>query len=289
MPVIENEFLEVTIDPKGAELKKIFHKQLKLDYLWNADPAFWAKSSPVLFPVVGTLKKDTMYYDGKPYNMGRHGFARDSGFSVEKQEPSSVSFLLVSDKATLGKYPFDFEFRVYYELKDNALSVSYDVRNPSQAVMYFSVGAHPAFKIPLTDDEQYTDYYIEFEKPETAGRWLISPDGLIESSSTPLLAGSNRLPLEHSLFYRDAIVLKGLESAYLSLRNTKSTHGLRFDFPGFPYMGIWAARDADFVCIEPWCGIADSVGSDQQFISKEGINRLEAGGKFERTWTAAFF
>ncbi|RYY61781.1 MAG: aldose 1-epimerase family protein [Chitinophagaceae bacterium] len=289
MPVIENDSLVVTLDPKGAELKRIYHKGTNLDYLWNADPAFWAKSSPILFPIVGTLKSDTVVYEGKDYHMGRHGFARDREFMIEKQDKSSIVFLLVSDEDTREKFPFEFEFRVEYRLSQSSLSVTYHVKNPDTKPLWFSVGGHPAFKVPLAQGEGYTDYYIEFEKPETAGRWLISKDGLIEDHSTPLLDNTNRLPLVHELFYKDAVVLKHLESASVTLRNSKSTHGLRFDYPGFPFLGIWAAKDADFVCIEPWCGIADRVNSNQQLTEKEGIEKLESGADFRRTWVATFF
>ena len=289
MPVIENESLQVTIDPKGAELKRIYHKGTKLDYLWNADPAYWAKSSPVLFPIVGTLKSNTLFYEGKGYEMGRHGFAREKEFLVEKEEESSIVFLLLPDSDTLKKFPFEFEFRIHYALEGSSLSVTYDVRNPGAEWLWFSVGGHPAFKVPLTESEVYNDYYLEFDKSENEGRWLISADGLIEDHSTPLLENTNRLPLVHELFYRDAVVLKNLQSTSIQLKSTRSDHGLKFDFPGFPFLGIWAAKDANFVCIEPWCGIADSVNSNQQLTDKEGIIQLEAGGQFERTWTAGFF
>ncbi|MET0637582.1 MAG: aldose 1-epimerase family protein [Chitinophagaceae bacterium] len=289
MLVIENESLAVTIDPKGAELRKIFHKGNGLDYLWNADPAYWAKSSPVLFPIVGTLKENTMYYEGRPYQMSRHGFARDREFTVEKEEASSVTFLLLSDETTLEKFPFAFEFRIRYELSVASLSVTYEIKNPASTPVYFSVGAHPAFKVPLAAGEQYNDYYFEFEKPETAGRWMISADGLIGDHSVPLLENTKRLPLTHDLFYKDAVVLKKLRSASLTLTNTKTPHGIKFDFPGFPFLGLWAAKDAGFVCIEPWCGIADSVNSNQQLKDKEGIEKLDGGELFTRTWTATFF
>jgi galactose mutarotase-like enzyme len=151
--------------------------------------------------------------------------------------------------------------------------------------MYFSIGGHPAFGVPLVPGTDYTDYYLEFDGVETAPRWPISKDGLIGREPLPLLQNTAVLPLRKELFAKDALVIKSLVSTGITLRSGQSERGLRMDFPGFPFLGIWAAPNADFVCIEPWCGIADSVDSNQQWIEKEGINKLEGGSVFERTWT----
>lgn len=151
--------------------------------------------------------------------------------------------------------------------------------------MYFSVGGHPAFKLPITDKLAYNDYYLLFNKTENAGRWPISKDGLIEMESSPLLNNTNKLALTKELFYQDAIVFKNLKSDEVELRTDKDSAGFGFSFTGFPYLGIWAAKDAGFICIEPWCGIADSVNSNQDLRDKEGIIKLEPSGNFERTWT----
>jgi galactose mutarotase-like enzyme len=155
--------------------------------------------------------------------------------------------------------------------------------------MYFSVGGHPAFRVPLAVGTDYTDYYLEFDQEEDAPRWPISKDGLIERESLPLLEHQKMIKLTRELFAKDALVLKGLRSSGVSLRSARTERGLRMEFPGFPFLGVWAASGADFVCIEPWCGIADSVATDQQWTGKEGINRLEAGENFERTWTLTLF
>jgi galactose mutarotase-like enzyme len=255
--------------------------------MWGGDPAFWGKHSPLLFPIVGTLKGNTYYYDGKAYSLPRHGFARDREFAVESQRPDAITFLLRSDEQTRAVYPFDFELRVGYRLVSNKVATMYQVRNSSSGPMYFSIGGHPAFRVPLIPETEYTDYYLEFDGVETLPRWPISKDGLIERKPQPLLQDSAVLPLRKELFAKDALVLKHPVSTGVTLRSGQTERRLRMDFPGFPYLGIWAAPNADFVCIEPWCGIADSVGSDQQWVEKEGINQLEGGGIFQRTWTAS--
>lgn len=286
---LENEKLIVGISPAGAELQRVFGKTDQLEYLWNGDPAFWAKHSPVLFPVVGTLKADTYYVNNKPYQLSRHGFAREMVFTVTEQAKDQIVFTLQSNAATELKYPFPFRFDIMYALVENSLSVTYRVSNTGSSVMYFSVGGHPAFKLPLTADTVYTDYYLEFNQPERAGRWSISKEGLIETKPLDLLNDTDRLPLTKELFQKDALVFKGLSSNSVTLKSDKTTHGLSLDFTGFPYLGIWAAKGADFVCIEPWCGIADSVDTNQQLATKEGIHSLQPAKNFERTWTLTVF
>jgi galactose mutarotase-like enzyme len=295
MLTIENADLRVVIDPKGAELLSVFHKQHGLEYLWNGDPVFWGKHSPILFPIVGTLKEGLFRYQGRSYTLGRHGFGRDSLFEMETQDAESICFLLRSSPASKLNFPFDFECRISYQLSEQTLKTGYSVRNPATAGidssedLYFSIGGHPAFACPLVPGTDYADYWLGFEKKETAPRWPISKDGLIEEQPQPLLKDSDRLPLSKDLFVSDALVFKHLASAAVTLRSAKTAHGLRMDFPGFPFLGLWAAKNADFVCIEPWCGIADSVGSDQQLTQKEGIIRLAPGEQFDRAWTLTVF
>ena len=287
--IIENENLRVIIQPKGAELDSIVHKKYTLEYLWQGDAAFWGKKSPVLFPIVGTLKGDTYSFEGKSYTLPRHGFARDKVFIVEKQTADTATFLLTSDEERLNVYPFHFAFRLHYALKDNTLSVTYDVQNRADSDIYFSVGGHPAFRLPLVENTEYTDYFIELDTVETSGRHPLSKDGLLEVSTNPFLENTNKIPLHPSLFYEDAVVLKHLKSNMMAIRSHKTPHGLRMTFDGFPYFGIWAAKNAPFVCLEPWCGIADSVNTTQDLTEKEGINKLAKGERFERTWTIELF
>lgn len=285
MFTIENQQIKAVINAKGAELIQLFHKEHELNYLWKGDPAVWGKHSPVLFPIVGNLKNNTYFYNDQSYQLPRHGFARDKQFAVEEQTADTITFLLRNDAENFTIYPFVFEFRIRYSLFENSLAVAYEVVNAGKEVMYFSVGAHPAFALPLVPGTAYTDYYLEFNQPETAPRWPISPEGLIEQTPLPLLENTKRLNLSKNLFQKDALVLKGMASSIVTLGSDKTPHGFRFDYPGFPFLGIWAAKNADFVCIEPWCGIADSVNTNQQLPDKEGINKLVAGELFTRTWT----
>ncbi len=284
MQTLKNQSLTIQINPKGAELMSIFNIENQTEYMWNADPTFWGKSSPVLFPIVGSLKENTYRFEGQEYTLPRHGFARDREFIVEKSEESSATFLLTHDENTLKVYPFKFEFRLIYTLENNTLKVTYSVKNIEKNKMYFSVGGHPAFAVPLSENTVYEDYYLKFDKTETFKRWGLTPEGLIETQPSDFMIDTSKLNLTKKLFYDDAIVLKNLESTSVILKSDKTNHQLKFGFEGFPYLGIWAAKDANFVCIEPWCGIADSANHTQELTEKEGIIELGLGKIFERNW-----
>lgn len=284
---IENEVIRISVASRGAELQSLFDKTTAIEYMWDGNPEFWAKKSPLLFPIVGTLKNDTYHFGGQNYQLSRHGFAREKEFGLKEQTSNSLLFSLNSDKASLEVFPFKFQFLMLYTIEGKSLRATYIIKNTDDDPMYFSVGGHPAFKIPMFDGDSYEDYVLEFAQPETAGRWPISEGGLIDRQAIPLLDNTNTLQLTKELFGKDAVVLKNLKSDSVKLISKNTNKGIHFNFQGFPYLGIWAAKNADFVCIEPWCGIADSVDTNQSLIEKEGINMLAKGAVFERTWSVS--
>lgn len=289
MFILQNEVLQVEIASKGAELQSIVNKVFGIEYLWNGNPAFWAKRSPVLFPIIGNLKNNSYSYLGKYYQLPRHGFARDMEFEVEKQNLKEITFLLKSNEETKKNFPFEFEFRIRYQLQGDELSTEYMVSNTGTGILLFSVGGHPAFRLPLTTDTSFSDYYLKFEETENLPRWPISKDGLILPQPIPVLEDTNRLNLNKSLFYQDALVFKYPASSEISLLSAKTSHGIQFQMGEFPFLGIWSIKDADFICIEPWCGIADSVNSNQHLEQKEGIEKLTPGKIFSRQWRVKVF
>jgi galactose mutarotase-like enzyme len=289
MITLQNEHLKVEVKRKGAELDSIYSKETNLEYLWSGDAEFWNKKSPILFPIVGTLKDNTYYYNNRPYKLTRHGFARDMEFSVTAQDENSATLTLTDSEQTLQSFPFPFRLDVVYSLDANNLRVTYKVSNTGTDNMYFSVGGHPAFKVPVDKKLDYHDYYFEFDQTEDAYRWLISSQGLINPVTVPFLINSNVLHISKELFRDDALVFKYLNSQKVKLKSDRSKHGVEVSFPGFPFLGLWAAPNADFVCIEPWCGIADSTTSNQEFINKEGINLLTPQEIFQRTWSIKVF
>ncbi|QMU29446.1 aldose 1-epimerase family protein [Adhaeribacter radiodurans] len=276
MHTLQNNTYQISVQEHGAELCSFKNTQTNLEYIWQADPAIWARHAPVLFPMVGKLKNNQYTYQGKSYTLPQHGFARDQSFTLESKTENSLTFRLNQSEVTLANYPFDFGLFISYRLAENALTISYRVENPRKDSLYFSLGAHPGFNCPLLPDEKFSDYYLKFEQPETLERYLLN-NGLQNGQTEPVpLENDNQLPLTYKLFTeKDAIVLKNLRSEKISLRSKNHDHGLDFTFKGYPYLGIWTkGQDAPFICLEPWHGIADSINSSGELTEKEGIITL---------------
>lgn len=288
MILLENDYLKVTFSAKGAELRSIESKTNGLNYLWKGDAAYWGKFSPVLFPIVGALKDNKYLVEGKEYELSRHGFARDLDFGVQQINEGEVLFTLSSNADTLKIYPFQFTLGLRYQIFGAAVSCTYEVSNPDDKNLLFSIGGHPAFAAPLTAAVAYEDCYLDFDVDESLTFNKIK-DNLISDETDMLNLDEGKLPLKHALFYNDALVFKQLHSKQISLRNTKNEHGLHFRFHDFPFFGIWAAKDADFICLEPWCGIADGVHHNHQLSDKEGIISLSPGQDWKRKWEVEIF
>ncbi len=289
MHILENNFLQIAIHPKGAELQRLYNKETKTDYLWSGNDSYWGKFSPVLFPIVGTLKDNTYFYNNKSYTLPRHGFARDSAFILKEKTDNSISFLLQEDTETLKFYPFPFSLTITYTLNENSLSCNYKVENSGTTEMLFSIGAHPAFAVPFIPNTTYEDYYLEFPKDEQLTRWKLTDGGLIGDATEKIELYNNKLPLQHKLFEDDAIVIKDLKSNRIKLTSTKSENGFTFSWNNFPFFGIWSAKKAPFVCLEPWQGIADSSNHNQQLEDKEGIISLAQNANWQGSWSVACF
>ncbi len=285
MIVIENDFLKVTIDAKGAQLSSIIDKSEGRELLWQADPNVWPWHAPNLFPVVGGLINDELLVDGKAYNMKRHGFARNSEFVLLNSDDQSVVFSLPNSEKTHEIYPYTFDFEVMYLLIENALRITYKIINRDKRTIYFSVGGHPAFNVPFYPNEQYEDYYLEFEIEEKLERHLISPDGMFSGETEPVPFDGKKLWLKKDMFDNDALVFKNLRTRQVAIKSKNPDKSLTVEFPHFNYLGIWAKSGAPFVCIEPWLGCTDTEGQPKDISQKENIQKLSMGHVFE----AAFF
>ncbi len=270
--------ISIEVAKKGAELKSF--KLLGKEFMWDARPEYWGKTSPVLFPFVGGLKDGKFSYKGKEYESGRHGFARDNEFELADEGENFLKFVFKSNEETLKVYPFEFEFFITYEIKGNTVAVVYEVNNLTDGEMYFSLGAHPAFA--CDENINYTDFYLEFDKKEDANLYLL--DGLyIKDEPVKYLNNENRIQLTEKLFEGDALVFNNLKSDTLTLKNNKNNDFVKVSLTGFPWLGIWAPVGAPFVCIEPWYGVADFVSHNGNIEEKVAINKLEKGENFEAT------
>jgi len=279
---IENKYLVAEICPQGAELKSLKDKATGTEYIWQANPLFWNRSAPILFPIVGTVVNNTINSNGQKFQMGRHGFVRDLRLEIETINETEVEYCLKSNEETLEKYPYKFLFTVKYELKEKQLTTTFTIKNTDEKDIYFSVGAHPAFNLP---SENIEDYYIEFEQAEILDRYLLKNNTFC-GETEQLLNNTNQLSLSTALFDKDAIVFKNIQSKYLSLKSRKDHFAIKMSFDGFPYFGIWTKPNCEkFICLEPWCGLADSSTFAGEFKDKEGINSLAPTEVFKRSFT----
>ena len=286
---ITNDLLKVQVKAKGAELCRITSVKNNTEFMWNADPDIWGNHAPNLFPVIGELKNNALLYDKEYYKMTKHGFIRNNDDIVLiNNTANSLSFELVYNEKTLSIYPFKFKFAITFTLVDNNIEVKHTVENIDNKALYFSLGGHPAFNCPVFDNENYHDYYLEFEQIENSSRHLINlSNGLISSKTRQVFNNSNILPLSHDMFNEDALIFKNLKSRKVSLKNINIGEVLSVSFNDFNYLGIWAKPNANFVCIEPWLGLADHEDTNQKLEEKEGIIKLDVGNTFSASYKIA--
>lgn len=274
---IKNQYLEAEFSEIGAELISL--KSNNKEYIWNGNPEFWGKHSPILFPIVGTLKDDTYYYENKSYQLSRHGFARDKKFQLVKHEDCKIVFSLKEDDETLQDYPFRFELQITYELLYNQLKVEYSVSNNSNSKMYFSIGGHPAFAL----QNSFKDYSLKFEG-KTDLEFSLLENNLLLAQTQKLETNNNELQLNYKQFEKDALVFKNQNIKAITIKE-KDTDIVRINVENFPDLGIWTKNNAPFICIEPWFGHADLLETNQQLVEKEGILFLEKNDTFNAFYT----
>lgn len=273
---IKNNTIEATFSTMGAEIHSV--KKDGKEQIWQADPTVWGYHAPLLFPLCGGLKNDRYIYNGKEYSLPKHGFARTTEFESETVEEQKAVFLLKSNEASKKVFPFDYELRVIYTVSENALNITYEVKNLTDGEMYFSIGAHEAYSCPNGIEE----YSVIFDKEED---FIATPvDGpLLTYKENVISKSTKELPLKNDYFAIDALVFLNIKSRKVILKNNSTQEEIKTDFEGFPYLLIWTKPNANYICIEPWCGIPDFVDSDYDFKNKVGINKLEKGEIFTRT------
>lgn len=264
---IKNSFIKAQIKSFGAELNSLKKCDEKFEYIWQANSKYWARYSPVLFPIVGRLKEDSYFYKNKKYSLSQHGFARDKEFELIKKGEDFIEFSLKNDEETLKNYPFLFELNISYKLEKTKLIILYKVKNRSEDRLYFSIGAHPAFNISSGD-------FLDFEDVRTSKRYFLDDKGLIYKNQEVSFT-KNSLILDEEIFTNDALVFNDKNIKSIILRDKNSNKILKVEFKDFPYLGIWSKPNlAPFVCIEPWFGVADEENSNQNIEDKRGVQVL---------------
>ena len=271
--------LEASIDTAGAQLMSL--KKDGGEYLWQRDPQWWPRCAPVLFPIVGNIRDDRADSAQGEIRFGRHGLARNYEFAVTEATESKVVLTLESNDNTRAAFPYDFRLDMTYAIADDALEQRFTVTNTGDVVLPFVVGGHPAFNVPAPgcEDEDFSDYALKFAEPWTyASPTISTKTGLIDFQTRfSLLEDSDTLPLTHRLFDVDTLIFEDVPLRTVQMVGP-SGHGMRVDFDGFDYLGVWsAANDAPFVALEPWRGTATGTDEDDVFEHKRGMDLLAAG------------
>ena len=278
MVTLKNEKLIAEISELGAELKSL--KKDGSEYMWQGDPNVWSGTSPVLFPMLCSLRDDKYILNGREYKLEKHGFARHKTFLVESATETSAVFLLKDDEDTLKSFPFKFEFRVVFTLNEDSLKVEYRVKNLSEDTMYFSVGAHEAYMTP----EGIEDYDIIFPEKEIFDSVLLN-GGLLQKNNMLIAKNTNILPLYDKYFVLDTLIFRNLKSKSCILRNRKTERSVKIEFPDCDYLAVWHKMSAGYICIEPWSGLPDREDSNYDITEKEGIITLSGKGEYTNSHT----
>lgn len=282
---LKNGNLEITVSSLGAELRSL--KKHGKELMWQADPKYWGRTSPILFPFVGACYNKEYRHEGKTYSMTQHGFARDMEFTLKDSSEDELLFELTSSEDTRGKYPFDFVLRIGYRLKADAVVVSWEVHNPADKELLFSIGGHPAFNCKLSETR------LAFYKDGAAVEGnlvsnVVSMDGsgCLSDRTIDVATEAGQLQLSKEIFDEDALVLENRQADTVAILDVTGSEVLRMSFDA-PLFGIWSpdGKDAPFVCIEPWWGRCDRVGFDKELSEREYINCLGPRESFKTSYT----
>ncbi|MBR2615071.1 MAG: aldose 1-epimerase family protein [Clostridia bacterium] len=273
------------VDSRGAEMRSIRDRE-GVEYLWQADPAIWPETSPILFPWVGRLWNGGFRHRGRFFALPQHGFAASGEFSLAEESEGKLVLRLASDERTREMYPFDFAFTVTYEWIGRSLRIVYRVENHGTERMFFGLGGHPGFRVPLSDGEDFEDYVLEFSDPARPCRVGFTEDVFLSDRDEPYPLEEERiLPLRHGLFDEDAVILKNMARG-VTLRSKKSGRGVALSYPDMPYLGIWhwPKTKAEYVCLEPWCSLPARQGVEEEISCKSDLLTLPAWEVLERAW-----
>lgn len=279
---IGNEFLQITVTSKGAELTSIFSQRTGIEYLWQGKSERWEGKSPVLFPIIASLENNKYQVGNEIYQMGIHGFAMHKKFQFISEEQNSLTFQLAHDFSTIKAYPYRFLLTVVYILDGNTVHTVYKVNNLDDKTIWFCIGGHPTFACPIEQHLSFTDYYLKFDKKEKANRHLMT-GALMNGQTEPFLQNETRIPLHKDLFKENAIILKNLMSDNVTLQSDKGICSVRLSISGFPHVGIFSYADSKedkYICVEPWHGIPGVMGKEKYLQDKEGILMIDKGDEF---------
>lgn len=275
---IENQQFTAAIDLHGAQLTSLYHKGRSEEFIWQRDPAYWAESAPICFPIVGGLKGGSYEYQGKTYTMNKHGVVRYADFAVIDQRGDACTLEVKANAETLAAYPFQFALQIAFILTEQGIRVEYTIRNEDNKPMPTSLGYHPAFNIDI-EAFGHNDYELHFSEKETLDLYWLD-DGLLELKEKNYLHHEDTIELTVHIFDDDALIFKDIRSQLLTLHRKNSDWKIEMLTGGAPHLGIWAKPAAPYVCIEPWYTYQDSEYVSGDIFEKPGMFVLDPGTSF---------
>lgn len=284
--IIKNEALTVTVSDHGAQFRSILGAD-GTEYLWQGDPNYWPDRDLTLFPFVARLFDGRYSLDGNIYQLPIHGLAPYCDFAATENNGTRLVLELSSSAGTRKQYPREFTFRVIYALSGSTLTVTYEVVNRDTRPMYFGLGGHPGFRVPLREGLRFEDYRLRFPADCKPTRVGFTPDCFVSGEDTPFpLDGGCFIPLSHSLFDDDAVVLRDM-GREVTLESTLDGHSVTVSFPQMPYLGLWhmPRTDAPYVCIEPWLSLPANAGETTVLEDRPDLAHLLPGETYRNQWS----
>lgn len=283
---IKNQFLKVRIASRGGELRSICDSEGR-EYLWQGDEATWNDRGPNLFPYMGRLTDKSYTYRGKTYHMEIHGFLINSGMELVKHEEDTLVMALEASERTREQYPFEFRLELTWKLKGRTLEMTWRVDNRDEKTMYFGVGGHPGFRMPVDEGLDLEDYVLDFGSSREVRREKLSGGGYMLDESEPFMLREGRyLDLHNGLFAEDSFILRDTTGS-AALKSDKGSREIRVDFPDMNYLVLWkwAEEKTDFLCIEPWTSLPSREGIVEDLETQRNLISLDAGARYENRWS----
>ena len=283
---LKNSEMEVQVSSKGGELVSLRDAD-KTEYIWIGDARYWKRHAPQLFPCIGRLTNNQYSMDGALHEMGQHGFLRDYELTKVEESETSLHLQLQSDASTRQLYDREWIVDIFYTLCGKTLSVKFQVRNSDVRTMRFGYGIHPGFNVPLNPALRFEDYRLDFHEVSTPKQMELTERYTISGGMHDYALEEGRyLPLQHSLFDHDAIILKDMPHT-VTLGSQKDEKKVTVAFPDMPYLGIWHApeTDAPFVCIEPWSSLPSTDGVIDEFETKPDFITVEPEQTYTNNWS----
>ena len=283
--IIQNEQIKCEIDSHGAELKSLVRKSDGREMMWSADPAYWNRTSPVLFPFVGGVKNKEYRHEGKKYTIGQHGFARDMEFTPESQKDEEIWFSLTESEESLAKYPFAFELKIGYRLEKASAKVMWQVKNTNAKEMLFSIGAHPGFAVDHLEGHVFVLRDKEGRLVDAIRNRIFGTGGCVTDQTEEMETKDGMLYISEALFDNDALVLENDQIGSVELLDAQKNTLITVKFDA-PLVGLWSPphKNAPFVCIEPWYGRCDAESFAGELKERDYEQALNAGKEFSTSY-----